>query len=82
MAEKELGMQYCGRSASLPSPTGLCERLGIGPRDVLELSLDGDTLMAKPTKKAALEAFKEIRQAFERSGITEDELQKAGRRAR
>jgi bifunctional DNA-binding transcriptional regulator/antitoxin component of YhaV-PrlF toxin-antitoxin module len=60
----------------------VCEQLGIGPGDVLELSLDGDTLMARPRKKAALEALREIRQAFERSGITEDELQEAGRRAR
>ena len=66
----------------LTLPRGVCEQLGISTGDVLELSLEGDTLVARPRKKAALEALKEIRQAFERSGITEEELQKAGRRAR
>jgi hypothetical protein len=31
---------------------------------------------------AALEALKEIQQAFQRSGIIEEELQEAGRRVR
>lgn len=66
----------------LTLPRGVCEQLGISPGDVLELSLEGDTLVARPRKKAALEALKEIRQAFERSGIAEEELQEAGRRAR
>ena len=63
-------------------PRGVCGQLGISTGDVLELSLEGDTLVARPRKKAALEALREIRQAFERSGITEKELQEAGRRAR
>lgn len=66
----------------LTLPRRVCEQLDISPGDVLELSLEGDTLVARPKKKAALEALKEIRQAFERSGITEEELQEAGRRAR
>ena len=66
----------------LTLPRRACEQLGISTGDVLELSLEGDTLVARPRKKAALEALREIRQAFERSGITEEELQKAGRRAR
>jgi len=49
---------------------------------VLELSLEASTLVAKPRKQAALEALKEIRQAFERSGISKEELQETGRRAR
>jgi bifunctional DNA-binding transcriptional regulator/antitoxin component of YhaV-PrlF toxin-antitoxin module len=66
----------------LTLPRRVCEQLDISTGDVLELSLEGDTLVARPRKKAALEALREIRQAFERSGITEEELQKAGRRAR
>jgi len=66
----------------LTLPRRVCEQLDISTGDVLELSLEGDTLVARPRKKAALEALKEIRQAFERSGITEEELQEAGRRAR
>jgi bifunctional DNA-binding transcriptional regulator/antitoxin component of YhaV-PrlF toxin-antitoxin module len=66
----------------LTLPRRVCDQLNISTGDVLELSLEGDTLVARPRKKAALEALREIRQAFERSGITEEELQKAGRRAR
>jgi bifunctional DNA-binding transcriptional regulator/antitoxin component of YhaV-PrlF toxin-antitoxin module len=66
----------------LTLPRRVCEQLDISTGDVLELSLEGDTLVARPRKKAALEALKEIRQAFERSGITEEDLQEAGRRAR
>ena len=63
-------------------PQEICDRLGIGPGDVLELTVDGSTLVAKPRKTTALEALKEIRQAFQRSGITEDELQETGRQVR
>jgi len=63
-------------------PRGVCDQLGISPGDVLELSLEGGALVARPRKVAALAALREIRQAFDRSGITEEELQKAGRQAR
>ncbi|MBA7682663.1 hypothetical protein ES703_91015 [subsurface metagenome] len=82
MAEKKVMDAVLRSKRQLTLPRGVCEQLGIGPGDVLELSLEGDTLVARPRKKAALEALREIRQAFERSGITEDELQEAGRRAR
>ena len=61
-------------------PREICDQLGIGPGDVLELTVEDSTLIARPRKTVALEALKEIRQAFRRSGITEQELQKAGRR--
>jgi AbrB family looped-hinge helix DNA binding protein len=63
-------------------PKEICDRLGIGPGDILELTVDNLTLMAKPRKTISLEALKEIRQAFQRSGITEEELQETGRRIR
>ena len=63
-------------------PKEICEQLGIGPGDILELSLEGSTLTARPKKVAALEALSEIREAFQRSGVTEEELQKTGRRIR
>jgi AbrB family looped-hinge helix DNA binding protein len=63
-------------------PQEICDQLGIGPGDVLELTVDDAILMARPKKTVALEALKEIQQAFQRSGITEEELQKAGRRVR
>ena len=63
-------------------PKEVCEQLGIGPGDMLELSTEGSTLVARPKKVAALEALREIRQAFKRSGISEEELQETGRRVR
>ena len=82
MAERKAMDAVLRPKRQLTLPRGVCEQLGISTGDVLELSLEGDTLVARPRKKAALEALREIRQAFERSGITEEELQKAGRRAR
>ena len=63
-------------------PKEVCEQLGIEPGDLLELALEGSVLVAKPKKVTALEALREIREAFERSGITEEELQEAGSQVR
>ena len=63
-------------------PREVCEQLRVGPGDRLELVLEGAVFVARPKKTAALEALKEIRDAFERSGITEEELQEAGRQVR
>lgn len=63
-------------------PKSVCDALGVAPGDVLELAVDGSTLVARPKKATALEALREIREAFRRSGIGEDELQEAGRRVR
>ena len=82
MAERKAMDAVLRPKRQLTLPRGVCEQLDISTGDVLELSLEGDTLVARPRKKAALEALREIRQAFERSGIAEEELQKTGRRAR
>lgn len=66
----------------LTLPAEICQALGIEPGDLLELSVEGRVLMAKPKKAKALDALREIRDSFERSGITEDELLKAGRGTR
>lgn len=63
-------------------PKELCAQLGIEPGDMLELMVEDFVLIARPKKSIALEALKEIRQAFQRSGVSEEELQKAGRRVR
>jgi AbrB family looped-hinge helix DNA binding protein len=63
-------------------PREICEQLGIGPGDTLEISIEDAAIIARPRKNMALESLKEIQRAFERSGITEDELQKAGSRTR
>jgi bifunctional DNA-binding transcriptional regulator/antitoxin component of YhaV-PrlF toxin-antitoxin module len=63
-------------------PREICERMGIQTGDVLELTVENSKLVAKPRKTRSLEALKEIQRIFEKSGITEDELQEAGKRAR
>lgn len=63
-------------------PREICEQLGIKPGDTLVLTVEGSTLKARPRKAVALEALGEIQEAFRRSGITEKELQEAGRRVR
>ena len=63
-------------------PKEICDQLGIGPGAVLELTVEDSALVARPRKSVALEAMKEIQHAFRRSGITEEELQKAGRMVR
>ena len=63
-------------------PREICEQLGIRSGDRLELFVEGDRLIARPRKAVALEALHEIRETFERYGITEEELQDTGRRAR
>jgi AbrB family looped-hinge helix DNA binding protein len=60
----------------------ICDQLGISPGDVLELTIRDSTIIAKPRKTLALEALKEIRRTFQRSGISEEELLKTGRRIR
>jgi AbrB family looped-hinge helix DNA binding protein len=63
-------------------PRQVCDQLGIQPGDVLEVTVEDCTLIARPRKAVALEALKEIQQAFERSGVTEQDLQEAGKRIR
>jgi AbrB family looped-hinge helix DNA binding protein len=63
-------------------PRELCDVLGIQPGDRLEIAVEGDILVGRPKKRLALEALKEIQDAFARSGMTEAELQAAGRRVR
>ncbi len=63
-------------------PREVCDQLGIHPGDILEVTVEDCTLIARPRKTVALEALKEIQQAFERSGVTEQALQGAGRQIR
>lgn len=66
----------------LTLPAEICEALDIKPGDLLELSVEGRVLTARPKKAKAMDALREVRAAFARSGITEEELLKAGRSTR
>jgi AbrB family looped-hinge helix DNA binding protein len=81
MAEKKIGVVLRPKR-QVTLPREVCDQLGIEPGDVLELAVEDSTLIARPRKTLALEALRGIQQAFQRSGITEEELQKAGRRVR
>ena len=82
MAEKKSADVVLRPKRQVTLPKDICDQLGIGPGDVLELTVEDSTIIARPRKMVALEALKEIQQAFQRSGITEEELQEAGRRVR
>jgi AbrB family looped-hinge helix DNA binding protein len=81
MAEKKTGVVLRPKR-QVTLPREVCDQLGIEPGDVLELAVEDSTLIARPRKTLALEALREIHQAFRRSGITEEELQQAGRKIR
>ncbi len=63
-------------------PHAICETLGIRPGDKLELSVEDSRLVVTPKKVLALNALREIQEAFQRSGITEEELLEEGRKIR
>lgn len=66
----------------LTLPRDICERLGITVGDRVELTVEGDALIARPAKRRALDALKEVQAAFAKAGVSERDLQEAGRRAR
>ena len=66
----------------LTLPREICEKLGIRPGDKLELSVEDSRLVVTPKKVLALNALREIQEAFQRSGITEEELLEEGRKIR
>ncbi len=82
MKEKKTAGVVLRPKRQVTLPREVCDQLGIQPGDVLEITVEESTLIARPRKVVTLEALKEIQQAFERSGVTEQELQEAGRRVR
>jgi antitoxin component of MazEF toxin-antitoxin module len=66
----------------LTLPRDVCRQLGIDIGDQVDLSVADGMLVVTPSRKLALDALAEIRNAFARSGIPEDELQRAAREAR
>lgn len=82
MGERKVADVVLRPKRQVTLPKKICNQLGIEPGDVLELLVEHSTLIARPRKSVALEALKEIQQAFQRSGITEGALQETGRRVR
>ena len=66
----------------LTLPKEICDQLELKPGDVLNLTVENSTLIATAGKKVALDALREIQEAFQRSGITEEELLESGTQIR
>ena len=66
----------------LTLPRDICRQLGIDTGDQVDLSVEHGTLVVTPSRKRALDALAEIQSAFARSGLTEEELQRAAGDAR
>ena len=66
----------------LTLPKDICQQLGLKVGDNLNVTVEGDHLVARPVRNAALDALREIRQIFKESKVTEEELHQAGRGAR
>ncbi|OGO40327.1 MAG: hypothetical protein A2147_01710 [Chloroflexi bacterium RBG_16_57_8] len=82
MKEKKTAVVVLRPKRQITLPKEICDQLGMDPGDELEVTVEDSTLVARPRKVIALEALKEIQEAFQRSGVTEAELQEAGRQAR
>ncbi|MFQ5880443.1 MAG: AbrB/MazE/SpoVT family DNA-binding domain-containing protein [Dehalococcoidia bacterium] len=63
-------------------PQGACQRLGVGPGDRLALTVEGDVVVLRPLKRAALDALRELQAILDQAGIGEEELLASGRRLR
>ena len=66
----------------LTLPRDICQQLGLKVGDMLSVTVEGDRLVARPVRNVALDALQEIRQAFQQSDLTEEELQETGREIR
>jgi len=63
-------------------PRDICEQLGVEEGDKLTVYVEGDKLVAKPTKNVAMDSLREIQRLFKESEVTEKEMLKSGRRIR
>lgn len=63
-------------------PKEICDKLGVAPGDKLELSVEDSSVVLTPKKVKALNALREIQEAFQRSGITLEEMLEEDRKIR
>ncbi len=79
--EKPIKVKLSARR-QITLPKEACDLLGVQPGDTLVLELVDSKVVLKPRKMSAIEALRAIQDAFQKSGITEEELQAEGRRIR
>jgi AbrB family looped-hinge helix DNA binding protein len=63
-------------------PADFCEKLKLETGDSLDLEVKEGAVVLTPNRQRALDALSAIQEAFQKSGITEEELQKTARRIR
>jgi AbrB family looped-hinge helix DNA binding protein len=63
-------------------PADLCRQLGIQVGDHLEVTLEGNALIARPKKAMARQALRELQAVFASSGVGEVEIQEYARKIR
>ncbi len=66
----------------LTLPAEICEELGLSIGDRLEVTVEGDAIVAKPRKGKSSKALAEIRRIFAQYGPPLDELQLEAERIR
>jgi AbrB family looped-hinge helix DNA binding protein len=63
-------------------PAELTATLGLNTGDSLDAEVKDGELVLKPSRKAALDALKELQRAVRESGVTLEELLEGGREVR
>ena len=63
-------------------PADICRELDLDVGDAVAVELVNGGIRLTPSRRRFLDALAAIQQAFQESGITEEELQEAGRKAR
>lgn len=76
MVEKKVTDVVLRAKRQITLPKEVCDKLEIGPGDMLELILEGSALVARPKKVAALHALREIQKAFKHQGLLKRNFKK------
>jgi len=63
----------------LTLPTEISEGLGLSPGDSVEITLEDGRAIIEPSRKAALNALRELQKAIAESGVTEEEWMESAR---
>jgi AbrB family looped-hinge helix DNA binding protein len=63
-------------------PADVCRELGLEVGDSLSVELLDGSIKLTPDRKRFLDALSAIQQAFQKSGVTEEELLEEGKRVR
>lgn len=74
MSENEIIDILLRPKRQITLPKKVCEKLGLENGDKLEIKIEDNCFVAKPKKTVALDVLTEIRSAFEKSGLSEDEI--------